>query len=40
MLRNSQETSVHLRIATSQSLSSRFDNSAAIAKANGIVIEM
>src|SRR2546427_6409080 len=38
--RNSHDNSVHLRIATSQSVSSRFDKSAAIAKANGIVIEM
>src|SRR6266513_2811767 len=38
--RNSHDKSVHLRIATSQSVSSRFDKSAAIAKANGIVIEI
>src|SRR5947207_4248566 len=38
--RNSQDKRVHLRIATSQSASSRFESSAAIANANGIVIEM
>src|SRR5713226_7170368 len=38
--RNSQESSVHLRIATSQSASSFLVSSAATAKANGIVIEM
>src|SRR5712692_9163294 len=38
--RNNQESSVHLRIATSQSASRRFDNNADIANANGIVIEM
>src|SRR2546428_8751107 len=38
--RNSQESSVHLRMATSQSTSRRCDSSAAIANANGIVIEM
>src|SRR5690349_13663683 len=38
--RNSHESSVHLRIATSQSASSRFESSAATAKANGMVIEM
>ena len=40
ILRKSHETNVHLRIATSQSLSSRFDKSAAIANANGMVMEM
>src|SRR5947208_4044635 len=38
--RNSQESSVHLRIAISQSASRRLESSAAIAKANGNVIEM
>src|ERR1700704_3100010 len=38
--RNSHDTSVHLRIATSQSTSSFFESSAATANANGIVIEM
>src|SRR5258707_9423598 len=38
--RNNQESRVHLRIATSQSASRRFDNNADIANANGIVIEM
>src|SRR5439155_561205 len=38
ILRKSHETNVHLRIATSQSLSSRFDKSAAIANANGMVM--
>src|SRR2546422_5316507 len=33
--RNNHDTSVHLRIATSQSVSSRRDNSAAIANAYG-----
>ncbi len=40
MERNSQERSVHFRIATSQSTSSRLDMSAATAKANGMVMEM
>ena len=38
--RNSQDRSVHLRIATSQSASSFFKRSADIANANGMVIEM
>ncbi len=38
--RNSQDRSVHLRIATSQSASRRFESSAAIANANGMVVEM
>ena len=38
--RNSHESSVHFRMATSQSVSSFFDSNAAIAKANGMVIEM
>jgi hypothetical protein len=38
--RNSHDNSVHFRIATSQSESSLFESSAAIAKANGMVIEM
>src|SRR5690242_7192431 len=40
MDRNNQERSVHLRIATSQSASSFLVSSAAIANANGMVIEM
>ena len=40
MLRNSHDTSVHLRIAVSHSVSSCFESSAPIANANGIVIEM
>ena len=40
MLRNSHERIVHLRTATSQSASSFFVSSAAIANANGIVIEI
>src|SRR5881396_2090839 len=38
--RNSHDNSVHLRIATSQSVSSRRESSAAIANANGMVMEM
>ena len=40
MLRNSHDTSVHLRIAVSHSVSSCFESNAPIANANGIVIEM
>jgi len=40
MERNSQDRRVHLRMATSQSTSRRFDSRAAIANANGMVIEM
>ena len=38
--RKSQETSVHLRIAWIQPVSSRRVSSAAIAKANGMVMLM
>ena len=40
MLRNSHDTIVHLRTATIHSVSSFFVSNAAIANANGIVIEM
>ncbi len=40
MDRNSQDTMVHLRIAWSQPTSRRFETSAAIAKANGMVMLM
>src|SRR5947208_10362902 len=40
MLRNSHDTIVHLRTATNHSVSSFLDNSAPIANANGMVIEM
>ncbi len=38
--RNSHDKRVHLRIATSQSVSSRLESKAAIANANGMVIEI
>src|SRR6266581_3607185 len=39
ILRKSHDTNVHLRIATSQSLSSRFDKSAAIQRHKGEALE-